>query len=92
MPRCKCCDYCDTTGEMSPYKWGLSIPNYSGQFILDPYSGDSYCLACWIDVFEYEIDMENNDEPMDEMGGIEMEVLEPGDAGCDEETDSEGGS
>lgn len=61
MSRCVACDYCDTTGEMSPYKWGLTIPNYSGGFKVDPHTGDEYCGTCYIhqqELFDHYLEWE----------------------------------
>lgn len=99
MPRCKACDYCDSTGEMSPYKWGLSVPGYSGTFIVDPNSGDEYCLGCWINVYDlFDVEEQGGSIygtegwAMDSMGGSEMEIMGSRDAGRDEETYYESGS
>ena len=92
--RCVCCDYCDTTGEMSPYKWGLAIPEYTGQFMVDPDTLDEYCLVCWINLNElYEDDFPKEEkderEGLRELGGDQVEILEPRNAGRYEETDRE---
>lgn len=97
MPRCVACDYCDTVGEMSPYKWGLTILEYSGRFVLDTQTGDEYCLPCYINVFDLyddELSKENSygDNELGTVGGACVDDLVPEEAGCDEETDGESGS
>lgn len=99
MPRCVACDYCNTIGEMSPYKWGLTVPNYSGRFIFDPRTGEEYCEACWVDygeLFDFSDEWklmkegtENASIELDSVGGVQVGELERSSERCDEETDNE---
>ncbi len=89
MTRCVACDYCDTTGEMSAYKWGLAIPNYTGGFVTDPNTGEEYCRTCYIpegEMYDFE------EWPLGTMGNTGMVEVVPRRESSDKEPDNESGS
>lgn len=94
MSRCVACDFCDTVGEMSPYKWGLTTPDYSGKFVIDNATGDEYCMSCYVSMYDLFTDkmIEENEYgsgPLSELGGDEVEFVDSGDAGRDAEANNE---
>lgn len=83
---------------MSPYKWGLTVPGYSGRFMVDPRTGDAYCLGCWFNMHDLydeqlsEVSTVDGDNELGPLGGYQMDGIHRRTESSDEEADYPGGS